>query len=111
MSLARRCSAQRVMLRPATKMRPASTKNVPATALSSVDFPEPLVPMMRRNEPVSSRSETLRSARTSFGVPGLNVLVMSEISSMSGGGGLRGGSRFQFAQQRGRDESDEHERR
>src|SRR5262249_58896981 len=87
-------------------IEPVSTMNVPATAFSKVDFPEPFVPMMIRNEPVSSRSETPRNARTSLGVPGLNVLPMLEISSMSGGGGFRG--RFEFANQRGCDERDEH---
>src|SRR5262245_36525673 len=88
-------------------MEPLSTRNVPATALRSVDFPEPLVPMMIRNELGSNRSETLRSARTSFGVPGLKVLVMLETSSMSGGGRFCWRHRFQLAQKRGRYECNE----
>ena len=50
---ARRCSGQRVMSAPPRLIVPASTKNVPATALSSVDLPEPLVPMTTTNEPSS----------------------------------------------------------
>ena len=46
----------------------------PATAFSSVDLPDPLVPMTTTNEPSSIESVTPRSARTSFGVPALNVL-------------------------------------
>ena len=34
-------------------MRPRSTRNDPATALSNVDFPEPFVPMTITNEPSS----------------------------------------------------------
>src|SRR5262245_17955203 len=96
------------MLLPARLIEPVSTMNVPATAFSNVDLPEPFEPMMIKNEPVSSRSDTPRKARTSFGVPRLKVLAMLEISSMSGGGGLRG--RFQFAQQCGRDQRYEHKR-
>src|SRR5215831_8562283 len=91
------------MLLPARLIEPVSMMNVPATAFSKVDFPEPFVPMMIRNEPVSNRSDTPRNARTSFGVPGLKVLAMSEISSMSGPLG------FEFAHQCGRDERDENE--
>src|SRR5580765_6592823 len=94
---------------PASLIVPVSAMNVPATALSRVDLPEPFDPMMVRNEAASSHSDTPRSARTSFGVPGLNVLLMSEISSMSDGGRFRGGGRFEFAQYRGSDQRDEHE--
>ncbi len=77
MSVARRCSGQRVTSVPSTIMLPASTRKVPATAFSSVDLPEPFVPMTMTNEPVSIVSVTPCSARTSFGVPGLNVLWMA----------------------------------
>src|SRR5262249_49921680 len=90
---------------------PVSAKKVPATALSRVDFPEPFVPIMRRKEPGSRRSETPRSARTSFGVPGLNVLVRLAISSMLEGGGLRSSGRFEFAEQSRGDERDKDEGR
>src|SRR6266705_2989746 len=46
-------------------MLPSSTKNVPATALRKVDFPEPLVPMMITHEPGSRVRLTPRSERTS----------------------------------------------
>src|SRR5215471_4358866 len=92
---------------PAKLIEPLSTMNVPATAFSKVDLPEPLVPMMIRNEPVSSRSETPRRARTSLGVPGLKVFTILEISSMSGNGGLRG--RLEFPHQTGSDEGNENE--
>ena len=36
---------------PARAMRPVSTRKVPATALSRVDLPEPLVPITTTNEP------------------------------------------------------------
>ena len=111
MSFARRCSGQRVMFWPASMSLPASAMNVPATALSRVDLPEPFVPMMRRNEPRSSRSETSRNARTSLGVPGLNVLVMLVISSISDGGWLRIGGWLELAQQRRGDQRHEHKRR
>ena len=42
---ARRCSGQRVTSVPSRRIVPASTRNVPATAFSSVDLPEPFVPM------------------------------------------------------------------
>src|SRR5579871_1304319 len=108
---ARRCSGQWVMLRPAIAMLPSSTRNVPATALSRVDFPEPLVPMTIRNEPWGRLSETLRRARTSLGVPGLKVLKMRSICSI-GLGSFRGleTTRLQAPQQSGHHESgkDEH---
>src|ERR1051325_7540808 len=62
---------------------PWSTKKLPATALSSVDFPEPFVPMTMTNEPSSISSETPRNARTSFGVPSKNVFRRSRSCSMS----------------------------
>ena len=40
-SAARRCSGHAVISAPSSLMLPASTGNPPATALSSVDFPEP----------------------------------------------------------------------
>src|SRR5918993_1636370 len=54
-------------------MVPTSGRNEPATALRSVDFPDPFVPMMIRKEPCGSSSETSKSARTSLTVPRLNV--------------------------------------
>src|SRR5262245_18719721 len=64
-------------------MRPESTGNVPATAFSSVDLPEPFVPITHTNEPRSSVRLTPCNARTSLGVPGKNVFRMSVISSMT----------------------------
>src|SRR4051794_22856323 len=61
---------------------PPSTKKLPATALSSVDFPEPFVPMTMTNDPSSICSDTPRSARTSFGVPAKNVFCNSRSCSM-----------------------------
>src|SRR5438270_1823815 len=61
---------------------PRSTKKLPATALSSVDFPEPFVPITVTNDPSSICSETLRRARTSFGVPAKNVFCKSRSCSM-----------------------------
>src|SRR4051812_38522381 len=107
MSFARRCSGQRVMFCPASVNEPRSGRNVPATALSRVDLPEPLVPMIIRNEPRSNRRDTSRRARTSLGVPGLKVLVRRAISSMSGGGRVRVSGRFELTQERWGDERDE----
>src|ERR1700730_12752184 len=82
MSAARACSGHRVTSLPARRMWPSSTKNVPATAFSRGDFPEPLVPMMITQEPAAKSKFMLRSERTSFTVPGLNVLEMDLTSSM-----------------------------
>ena len=89
MSDARRCSGQRrdVRARPA-ESSPRSTKNPPATALSSVDFPDPFVPMTMTNEPSSTVRSTPRSARTSFGVPALKVLKTLRSSSTATSPGL-----------------------
>src|SRR5258708_17761151 len=65
------------------EMAPRSTKKLPAAALSSVDFPEPFVPITVTNEPSSIRSDTPRSARTSFGVSAKNVFCNSRSCSMS----------------------------
>src|SRR5213080_370417 len=62
-------------------MAPRSTKKLPATALSSVDFPEPFVPITVTNEPSSICSDTPRSARTSFSVPAKNVFCRSRSCS------------------------------
>src|SRR5512140_3135432 len=107
MSVARRCSAQCVTSRPASSMRPTSTKNVPATALSSVDLPEPLVPMTITNEPGSMCRFTSCRARTSFGVPGLKVLVMSRALSIARSCAPRAQSDHQVR----KDEGDKDERR
>ena len=69
-SEARRCSGQRVRSRPARRMAPRSTKKVPATAFSSVDLPEPFVPMTITNPCGWIVRLTSRRARTSFGVFG-----------------------------------------
>src|SRR5205814_3366367 len=64
------------------EMAPLSTKKLPATALSSVDFPEPFVPITVTKEPSSICSDTPRSARTSFSVPAKNVFCNSRSCSM-----------------------------
>ena len=69
-SLARRCSGQRVTSRSARRIRPSSTRNVPATAFKSVDLPEPFVPTTTTNEPAGINRLTSRKARTSLGVWG-----------------------------------------
>src|SRR5262249_32212024 len=84
MNFALRCSGQRVTSRSFRRMVPASTKKLPATALSSVDFPEPFVPMTITNSARSMSRLTPRSARTSLGVSAWNVLVMPRASSMVG---------------------------
>src|ERR1700716_4303069 len=83
MSSARACSGHRVTSRPAHRMVPSSTRNVPATAFSRVDFPEPLVPMMITQEPAARSRFSPRRERTSFGVSALNVFATPWISSMS----------------------------
>ena len=83
MNFARRCSGQRVMSVPSSTMEPSSTMNEPASALSSVDLPEPLVPMTTTNVPSSSARFTPCSARTSLGVSGLNVLRIVLIASIA----------------------------
>src|ERR1051325_8891148 len=80
---------------------PRSTRNPPATAFSSVDFPEPFVPMTMTNDPSSMSSDTPRRARTSFGVPAKNVFRTSRRRSMP----------FRFLHEHGQDERAEHERR
>src|SRR5499425_2599500 len=82
MNFARRHSAHPVMSEPSILIFPESTKKDPATAFNSVDFPEPFVPMMMTNDPSCTFSSTPRSARISFGVPALNVLLTRAISSM-----------------------------
>src|SRR5262245_23431087 len=63
-------------------MVPASTGKLPATALSNVDFPDPLVPITITQEPSSIVRSIPQSAFTSFEVPGLNVLKTFCSSSM-----------------------------
>src|SRR5215475_7638702 len=82
MRWARLCSGHRLISLPASEIEPESTGNDPATALSRVDFPEPLVPMMTTNEPGSTLRLTPSSARSSLGVPGLKVLRIVSSSSM-----------------------------
>src|SRR3954462_10904879 len=84
MSLARRCSGQLVISSPATEISPESMRNEPATAFSKVELPEPLMPIITMNEPSSTLTLTDCSARSSFGVPGLNVLLTVRTSSMGG---------------------------
>src|SRR5947209_8255199 len=81
-SFARRCSGQREMSWPAMDIAPRSSGNVPATALRSVDFPDPFVPMTVTKDPSSIVSETPLSARTSFGVPAKKVFSTSRNCSM-----------------------------
>src|SRR6266478_2914560 len=101
-SWARACSSHRVTSRPASRMVPSSTRNVPATAFSRVDFPEPLVPMMITQEPAASSWFTPRRERISLGVPELNVFATPRISSM-------GNPQALFAQKLRHDEGAEHE--
>src|SRR5215510_9056926 len=97
------------MSAPSILIFPESTKKEPATAFSSVDFPDPFDPMIMTNDLSSTSSPTPRSACSSFGVPALNVLLTPAISSM---GSLR---RHFLAnlphpiQQRGRDQREKHE--
>src|SRR4026209_2870719 len=83
MKRARSCSAQRVTSWPASRIVPASRRKVPATELSSVDFPEPFVPMTITNEPASRLRSMPRKARTSLAVPAWNVFAMRVSSSIS----------------------------
>ena len=46
------------------------TENVPATALRSVDLPDPFEPMMLTNWPAGTERSMPLSATTSLGVPG-----------------------------------------
>src|SRR4029434_4957131 len=85
MNRARRCSGQRVTSWPSRWMLPESTKNVPAIAFSSVDFPEPFVPITITNEPSSMVRSTSCKDLTSLGVPALNVFTIFFVSSMGGG--------------------------
>src|SRR5258706_13983290 len=82
-------------------MAPRSTMKLPATAFSSVDFPEPFVPMTMTNDPSSICSDTPLRARTSFGVPSKNVFRNSRSCSMP----------FHFLQERRHDERAEDEQR
>src|SRR5205814_9143492 len=103
-SFARRCSGQLVTSTPPTEIMPESRSNVPATALSRVDLPEPLVPITTTKEPFSTIRSTPRSARTSLGVPGLNTFLTSWISSM----GEPRLSRLEDLQQTGENKRREH---
>ena len=53
---------------------PSVSANVPATALSSVDLPEPFEPMMLTNWPAGTSRSTPASATTSLAVPGKKTL-------------------------------------
>src|SRR5262249_38403822 len=81
MCFARLCSGHLVTSSPPMRIVPWSTKNVPATEFSSVDFPDPFVPITITNEPSSISRSIPCSERTSFGVPGLNVLRTPRSSS------------------------------
>src|SRR5262245_28290305 len=78
-------------------MAPASTGKLPATALSNVDFPDPLVPITITQEPSSMLRSTPQSACTSLDVPGLNVLQTVLSSSMEHRLRLRSGYRLEGA--------------
>src|SRR5512133_1645904 len=82
MNFARLCSGHLVTSLLAKWILPSSSRNVPATAFSSVDLPEPLVPTTITNEPSSSFRSTPCSERTSLMVPALKVLRMPRSSSM-----------------------------
>src|SRR5579862_5924198 len=82
MNAARACSRSAVMSRPPSRIRPLSSKNVPATAFSKVDFPDPLVPITMTNEPSSIARSTPCKAFTSLGVCAKKVLVTCCSSSM-----------------------------
>ena len=56
------------------------TGKVPATPLSSVDFPDPFEPMMLTNWPAGTERSIPSSATTSFGVPGKKTLRTPLIS-------------------------------
>src|ERR1044071_5658208 len=88
---------------PAMVIAPRSTMKLPATALSSVDFPEPFVPITMTNDPSSIASDTPRSARTSLGVPSKKVFCTSRSCSMP--------SHFQLPHQRRQYQRAEHEDR
>src|ERR1044071_5370872 len=76
-------------------MAPASTGKLPATALSKVDLPDPLVPITITQEPSSIVRSTPQSAVTSFDVPGLNVLQTFLSSSIEHRFRLRSGYRLE----------------
>jgi hypothetical protein len=80
--LARRCSGHAVTSTPSIRMVPASTGNVPAMALRSVDLPDPFVPTTMTNDPSSTERSMPWSARSSFAVAALNVLKICRMSSM-----------------------------
>ena len=66
----RTCSGCFVTSRPSSSILPAVGGNVPATALSSVDLPDPLEPMTVMNCPAGMSRSTPWSATTSLAVPG-----------------------------------------
>src|SRR6185437_15306325 len=76
-------------------MAPASTGKLPATALSKVDLPDPLVPITITQDPSSIVRSTPQSAVTSFDVPGLNVLQTFLSSSIEHRFRLRSGYRLE----------------
>src|SRR5580765_1190476 len=78
-------------------MAPSSTGKLPATALSKVDLPDPLVPITITQEPSSMLRSTPQSAVTSFDVPGLNVLQTFLSSSIEHRFRLRSGYRLEGA--------------
>ena len=55
-------------------IRPPVTANVPATALSRVDLPEPFEPMMLTNCPAGTSRSTPARATTSLTVPAKKTL-------------------------------------
>src|SRR4029450_6353840 len=108
MRAARRCSGQVVTSTPSSISVPASTGNPPATAFNKVDLPDPLVPMTTTNEPSLIERSTPLSARTSFGVPPLNVLKAPRICSIASDLDRAGASLY-ASDERWQDECEENE--
>ena len=78
------CSGIFVTSTPPINTCPKSGFHTPATALSIVLLPAPLPPITVTKSPSSSLSERLSSARFSFMVPALKVLLIFLISSIFG---------------------------
>ena len=72
----------RVMSQPAMVMVPLSAMKLPAMALSRVDLPAPLAPIIVMKSPFSTLRERSLSTSFSFGVPGLKDFEMWEMSSI-----------------------------
>ena len=72
-SRARSAAPCAVTSAPSIAIRPAVARAVPASALSSVDLPAPLLPITVTNWPCGIARSTPRSARVSSTVPGWKV--------------------------------------